>query len=187
MFGVFFLSLPRKLILVRWIDLINGAEVFLPRFIFCYICFMPSRDITLCDIRLQQAWAFAVPEFAKLHPDITPKISCTERTLEEQAELYAIGRTVIGKNPSAKKPLGSTVTNALPGKSPHNYKPAQALDYFFVDAQGKAIWNDYSLYALFAKLMQSFDKTLVWGGNFNGFKDTPHMETPDWRNLTLIV
>lgn len=147
---------------------------------------MASRDINLCDLRLQTAWAFAITEFGKLHPDITPKISCTERTLTEQADLYAIGRTVIGKNPTAEKPFGNIVTKALPGKSPHNYKPAQALDYFFIDASGKAIWNDYSLYSLFAKLMLMFDETLVWGGNFT-FKDTPHIETPDWRNLTLPV
>lgn len=145
---------------------------------------MPSRDITLCDIRLQKAWAYAVTEFKKLHPDITPKISCTHRTLQEQADLYAIGRTVVGKHPTLKKPFGSIVTKAEPGKSPHNYKPAQALDFFFVDSNGKAIWNDFTLYAYFARQMQIFDKTLVWGGNFS-FRDLPHVETDNWRTLTL--
>ena len=43
------------------------------------------------------------------------------RTFSEQNALYEQGRTTVGPNPTEANPLGSTVTDARGGESPHNY------------------------------------------------------------------
>lgn len=89
------------------------------------------------------------------------------RTLDEQAALYAQGRTASGK----------VVTNAKPGQSPHNY--AAALDVVFLDAKGQPDWNGpwAAIGAIGEKL------GLVWGGHFKTLVDRPHFEWAHWRDL----
>lgn len=100
---------------------------------------MPSRKIEDLHPDLQpDAWAFLdqceQDPWLKAH-GITVLITCTYRSNDEQAALYAIGRTKPGK----------IVTNAKPGESMHNKilhgQPAsQALDFVPL-RHGKPIWG----------------------------------------------
>ena len=105
-------------------------------------------------------------------------IASGERTLKEQSELYALGRT---------KP-GNIVTNVdgVNKKSMHNYKPSKAVDiYAWI---GKASWDKAHLCYLAGVIMTCAKKLNVdlrWGGNWDGdgiiisdqnFQDLPHYE-----------
>lgn len=94
-------------------------------------------------------------------------VTSTLRTFEEQAELYAIGRTKPGKK----------VTNAKPGESWHNF--ALAFDVVPL-VNGKAVW-DSPFWRRIAELGKQVG--LVWGGDFKSLKDKPHFEFHP--NLTL--
>lgn len=90
------------------------------------------------------------------------QIACGYRSNEEQAELYASGRT---------KP-GRIKTNAKPGMSAHNV--GQAVDlYFLVD--GKADWGIGKFNKL-AKLATAAKLPLEWSGKWLTFKEFCHFE-----------
>ena len=94
-------------------------------------------------------------------------VTSTLRTFDEQAELFAIGRTKPGK----------IVTNAKPGQSWHNF--GLAFDVVPL-VNGKAIW-DSPFWKRIGELGKSVG--LTWGGDFKSFKDKPHFEYHP--NLTL--
>lgn len=111
------------------------------------------------------------------------KIRITDgfRSFDEQAKLYAKGRTVPGKK----------VTNARPGQSVHNY--GFAVDICLIVDGKTASWdtkkdwdNDraadwYECVKIFAQ--HGWD----WGGHWKTFKDMPHFEKKgfnDWRKLS---
>lgn len=115
---------------------------------------------------------------SKLHPSIRPMaeallrdaeaagislvITQGLRTNEEQARLYAQGRTAPGK----------IVTHAPPGSSWHNF--GLAFDVALL-RDGKATWpNDLALWARIGELGKAVG--LEWGGDFVSFKDRPHFE-----------
>jgi len=81
------------------------------------------------------------------------------RTIDEQNQLYAQGRTK----------AGNIVTNAKGGFSYHNY--GLAIDIVEL-IEGKANWNfDYlSLHSIATK------HKLKWGGTFKSIIDKPHYE-----------
>lgn len=87
-------------------------------------------------------------------------VTSTLRTFEEQAELFAIGRTKPGKK----------VTNAKPGESWHNF--GLAFDVVPL-VNGKAIW-DSPFWGRIGTLGKQVG--LRWGGDFRTFKDKPHFE-----------
>jgi peptidoglycan L-alanyl-D-glutamate endopeptidase CwlK len=108
------------------------------------------------------------------------------RTIEEQNELYAQGRT---------KP-GSIVTNAKGGSSYHNY----GLAFDFVIMYDKD--NNGTFEALSWDVNYDFDKDgfkdwqevvsefkalgYSWGGDFKSLTDNPHIEKTfgyNWRDL----
>ena len=136
---------------------------------------------------------------AKLHPSVVAEVTkivneCNSnltgraqlrisqglRTVSEQNELYAQGRTKAGKK----------VTNAKGGQSIHNY--GLAVDIVLIIDGKTASWdtakdwdNDkvadwYECVKIFAKY--GWD----WGGNWKTFKDLPHFEKKGhtWRNLS---
>lgn len=83
------------------------------------------------------------------------------RTLAEQDEIYAKGRT---------KP-GDIVTLVTGGHSFHNAR--RAIDLAIVDpATGQAIWEK----SLFAKLAKLKSKKLEWGGAWKELVDLPHFQ-----------
>lgn len=87
-------------------------------------------------------------------------VTSTLRTFEEQAELFAIGRT---------KP-GNKVTNAKAGESWHNF--GLAFDVVPL-VNGKAVW-DTPFWNRIGELGKQVG--LFWGGDFKTFKDKPHFE-----------
>jgi peptidoglycan L-alanyl-D-glutamate endopeptidase CwlK len=82
------------------------------------------------------------------------------RSSERQDELYAQGRT---------KP-GRVVTQAKGGQSPHNH--GLAVDFAFV----KGAKQDWKKFGHCVRLVG-----LEWGGDWNTFKDRPHVQMKQWR------
>lgn len=98
------------------------------------------------------------------------RITHTLRTFEEQAELYAQGRTKPGKR----------VTNAKPGFSFHNY--GLAADVVLIVNGVTASWDtkkdfDRDNQADWMEVVKVFKEYgWVWGGDWRSFKDMPHFE-----------
>lgn len=90
------------------------------------------------------------------------------RTMEQQALLYAKGRTIPGVK----------VTNAKPGQSMHNY--GFAIDIALIDVKvnkGEVIWDAGRLeWQLAVKYFKN--SGWEWGGDWYKFKDYPHFEKP---------
>lgn len=100
--------------------------------------------------------------FARLEEKgMTPRITQGLRTIEEQNELYAQGRT---------KP-GAIVTNAKGGQSWHNY--GMAVDIAFLNPNGSV---DFAVSKEVGKIGQ--ECMLEWGGAWTSFKDMPHFQIP---------
>ncbi len=85
------------------------------------------------------------------------------RTVQEQDDLYAQGRS----NP------GKIVTNAKGGQSWHNF--GLAFDIVVLDSVGKAEWDTaHPGWKEAAKIGKSLG--LEWGGDWKSFKDLPHFQ-----------
>ena len=98
-------------------------------------------------------------------------ITCTWRSNEEQAKLYAIGRTVKGRK----------VTNAKPGESKHNCvdsntgKPAAEAFDIAILVNGKLDWNlESDIWQLVGKLGEELG--LEWAGRWERFREGPHFQ-----------
>jgi len=98
------------------------------------------------------------------------------RTWEEQAKLYAQGRTSPGK----------IVTNAKPGYSNHNFGIAVDMGVF---KNGKYLdeLNPKEAEAFHRIAAKSAEKyNIDWGGNWKSFKDYPHFEYKTGKSLALL-
>lgn len=84
------------------------------------------------------------------------------RTIEEQNELYAQGRTKPSK----------IVTNAKGGYSYHNF--GLAFDFAVLNADGSVNWNVDEKWKRVGQLGKSLG--LEWGGDWKDFKDYPHFQ-----------
>lgn len=97
-------------------------------------------------------------------------ITCTLRSNDEQAALYAKGRTSPGPR----------VTNAQPGQSAHNY--GLALDIVPI-VNGKPDWNGAD------PVWQSIGEIgeecgLEWfGAPGSPYPEEPHFQLPGWRTV----
>jgi peptidoglycan L-alanyl-D-glutamate endopeptidase CwlK len=100
-------------------------------------------------------------------------VTCTSRTLAEQAALYAQGRTAPGPK----------VTNAQPGTSAHNF--GLALDVVPV-FNGKADWNGGDqLWEQVGTLGQAAG--LEWfGAPGSPYVEYPHFQVHDWRAIAGV-
>jgi len=126
---------------------------------------MPSRNIKDCVPQLQEAWLKASALFAQRHAQLPqPFLTCTHRTEEEQAELYAQGRTKKGK-----------IVTQLKTGSKHNYMPAQAFDIAFKTKDRMLNWSP-QYFKLFADIVKEVAPDVKWGGDWKKFKDLPHFE-----------
>jgi len=138
------------------------------------------------DKRLNFADSISLERINKLHPilrnevkelyldvnynlpkGVRLRISQGLRTISEQNDLYAIGRTVKGK----------IVTNAKGGQSWHNY--GLAFDFVLLydrDNNGtfeSAKWDENKYWM---QVVKEFKKAgFAWGGDWR-FKDSPHFE-----------
>lgn len=89
------------------------------------------------------------------------------RTWQEQAQLYAQGRTVSGKR----------VTNAQPGTSWHNFGRAfdvADMDNSPYDLGKPGAADDDALWEQIGEIGESLG--LIWGGRFKSILDRPHFE-----------
>lgn len=84
------------------------------------------------------------------------------RTVEEQNELYAQGRTKPGK----------IVTNAKGGYSYHNF--GLAFDFAILKDDGSVSWNVDGKWKRVGAIGKSLG--LEWGGDWKDFKDYPHFQ-----------
>jgi len=100
-------------------------------------------------------------------------IYCTLRSNEEQAALYAQGRT---------KP-GAIVTNARPGESMHNPDAtghAWAFDAVPV-VHGVAMWSDDAALLTMGECGESVG--LTWAGRWRGpLRERVHFQIERWSN-----
>lgn len=102
------------------------------------------------------------------HIDIL--VTCTLRSMEEQAALYAQGRTASGR----------IVTNAQPGQSAHNY--GLALDVVPI-VNGKPDWDGgHPVWHQIGGLGQL--RGLQWlGAPGSPFIEQAHFQHSNWRSL----
>jgi len=137
---------------------------------------MASRSKKDLNEILVDAYDKACAEFSVLYPNLPqPFLTCTYRSNDEQASLYAIGRTVKGR----------IVTNATAGNSAHNYKPSPAFDIAFVGLGNKLDWSK-DLFEKFAEIIIKIQPLIEWGGGWK-FVDRPHFQLKDWRKYIHAV
>lgn len=92
------------------------------------------------------------------------------RSIEEQNELYAQGRTKPGK----------IVTNAKGGDSYHNY--GLAIDFAIINGNNQYVWDteadfDQDKVSDWMEVVEEAKKLgFEWGGDFKRFKDYPHFQ-----------
>ena len=103
-------------------------------------------------------------------------VTCTHRSNEEQAALYAIGRT---------KP-GRIVTNAKPGRSTHNNtlngKPAALAVDVVPLRDGKPVWSASD--PVWKRVGEIGEKVgLEWAGRWTTFREFPHFQHPQAKTL----
>ena len=122
-----------------------------------------SRDIRLLHPKLQKIVGYVVRDCVKGGLPIL--ITQTWRTREEQAALYAIGRSV----------PGSIVTNLLYPDSPHCW--GVAFD-FCRNVKGREYDDSDGFFAKVGKIGKSYG--LAWGGDFRTFVDKPHLELAEF-------
>jgi hypothetical protein len=95
-------------------------------------------------------------------------ISDARRTMSQQRDIYAQGRTKPGK----------VVSNAKPGQSAHNF--GYAVDMWPLKANGDFDWTaKVQLFKTMGSIAESLG--LTWGGNFRTLFDAPHVEHPNWK------
>ena len=113
---------------------------------------------------------------ANFPPTVKIRVAQGLRTIEEQNELYAIGRTKAGKK----------VTNAKGGSSFHNY--GLSIDFCLCyDKDGNGVFDEISWDTAkdfdkdgtidWQEVVKAFeDKGWEWGGKWRTFKDYPHVQ-----------
>lgn len=107
-------------------------------------------------------------------------VTCTYRSDEEQARLYAQGRT---------KP-GAKVTNAKPGQSMHNFrfdgKPASLAVDVVPMQHGKPVWSASApVWQRVGKLGE--EAGLEWAGRWKRFREFPHFQHPQAKAIKSSV
>ena len=139
-----------------------------------------NRIQLLHPILRTEALAMYVEIYEALTGNAYCRFSHTLRTNQEQADLYAIGRT---------KP-GRKVTNAGPGFSFHNY--GLAFDIVLIIDNKEASWD----------MNKDFDKDATpdwkevvriaksygweWGGDWKSFKDYPHFQKTFGKKISEL-
>jgi len=125
---------------------------------------MPSKSLSDLDPRLRDAFEQLKSRYEATYPDTKVLVTCTYRSPEEQAALYAQGRTSPGR-----------IVTMCDGKthlSKHNCYPAKAFDVV-ISVCGRGTWSE-RFYADLGALAAEIG--VKWGGTFKSFKDLPHFE-----------
>ncbi len=136
---------------------------------------MPSRKLKDAHPRLQSAFQQALPLFKKEFPELDIIITCTYRSLEEQAALYNQPWDKKDNDQDGKiDESDERVTRAKPGQSKHNVLPSHAIDIAFKHKNGKLTWN-LVYFKKFYDYLRKFDPKIIWGGHFKAI-DGCHYE-----------
>jgi peptidoglycan L-alanyl-D-glutamate endopeptidase CwlK len=139
---------------------------------------MASRDLDDLNSRVKPLAKTLLQRALKAGIPLT--VICTLRSMDEQAALYAQGRT---------KP-GPIVTYARPGFSYHNF--GLALDVVPTRLLTLKNWGETPDYrdearALWDQLGSiGVDVGLTWGGDFAELKDRPHFEWSGGLSLAQL-
>lgn len=103
-------------------------------------------------------------------------LTCTYRSEDEQAVLFAQGRTTPGK----------IVTNAPPGQSAHNcvdkdgHPAARAFDIVPL-VNGKPDWD--GSHPVWEQAGEIGERAgLEWAGRWKSFREKPHFQLPNWKD-----
>lgn len=137
-----------------------------------------SKNIATLHRKVQQIfakWVAECQQIAQTH-GYEYKVISGNRTWEEQAKIYAQGRTAPGK----------IVTNARPGYSNHNYGIAVDMGVF---KNGKYLDGDKpsEAEAFHRKAAEVAEKyNIEWGGSWKSFKDYPHFEYRTGKTLSQL-
>lgn len=139
---------------------------------------MPSRDLNDLNPRMKLLAAQLIDR--AVAEGIALTVTCTLRTMAEQCDLYASGRS---------KP-GPIVTHAKAGFGYHNF--GLAIDVVPDALLALPRWGDTPDHQLFAdSLWQRLgrigqDLDLTWGGTFTSLSDRPHFQWSDGLSLAQL-
>lgn len=114
--------------------------------------------------QMAREWLKAAKEAAQKE-GYDVKIICGTRSYAEQDALYK------------KRPR---VTKARGGQSWHNF--GLAFDFGIFSLDGKEYVEESPLYAVLGKLARQVQNA-EWGGDWNDFKDEPHVQLRKYRTL----
>jgi peptidoglycan L-alanyl-D-glutamate endopeptidase CwlK len=137
-----------------------------------------AKNVATLHTRVQEIfrnWILECQILAKAHGYEYKAIS-GNRTWEEQAKIYAQGRTAPGK----------IVTNAKPGYSNHNYGIAVDMGVFkegkYLDGSKPSEAETFHRKA--AVIAEKYN--IEWGGSWKSFKDYPHFEYKTGKTLSQM-
>ena len=137
-----------------------------------------AKNVATLHMKVQQLfrnWIAECQVVAAAH-DYEYKAISGNRTWEEQAKIYAQGRTAPGK----------IVTNAKPGYSNHNYGIAVDMGVFkagkYLDASSPSEAEAFHRKA--AQIAEKYN--IEWGGSWSSFKDYPHFEYKTGKTLAQL-
>jgi len=137
-----------------------------------------AKNVATLHAKVQQVfknWIAECQILAKAY-NYEYKAISGNRTWDEQASIYAQGRTAPGK----------VVTNARPGYSNHNYGIAVDMGVFangkYLDASNPAKAESFHREA--AKIAEKYN--IEWGGSWKTFKDYPHFEYRTGKTLAQL-
>lgn len=137
-----------------------------------------AKNVATLHNKVQQLfknWILECQILAKAHGYEYKAIS-GNRTWEEQAKIYAQGRTAPGK----------IVTNAKPGFSNHNYGIAVDMGVFkdgkYLDGSKPSEAEAFHRKA--ATIAEKYG--IEWGGSWKSFKDYPHFEYKTGKTISQL-
>jgi len=137
-----------------------------------------AKNVVTLHSKVQQIfrnWIAECQILAKAHGYEYKAIS-GNRTWEEQAKIYAQGRTAPGK----------IVTNAKPGFSNHNYGIAVDMGVFkdgkYLDGSKPSEAEAFHRKA--ATIAEKYG--IEWGGSWKSFKDYPHFEYKTGKTISQL-
>lgn len=129
---------------------------------------------------------------------------CGYRSPADQLKAYRRGRDVVvaddGITVVSARKTGPTVTNAAPGQSPHNYRPALAVDLVLDvdvvavgphpdDARVRNAWEMRPAYPEAVRAWRDLATACVQAGLVHGgswrIRDWPHVELASWREYLV--
>jgi len=135
-----------------------------------------TRNISALEPEFRDAYLAAKAAFdAKYNGQYSIGVSSVYRSKEEQKSLFQKGRNSRGQIIDR----GAVVTNVdgIKNLSRHNYVKSKGLDFFVLNEDTRKIdWDNTPLFEEFARLVQNELTTVTWGGDWETFKDYPHLQ-----------